>query len=162
MVTRRTPLKQSAYAALAWRAAPALIGTAHAAGDSPSGFDYYIGPNGEDSNPGTYAKPWSITAINTHRAVYAGKRVGLLDGTYNVHDLCQKGSRHVPALGVNGGPSADAPTVIASVNPRKAILTAADPASGAYATNECAIIGQGYLQTPNKGNVVLDGLAVTR
>jgi hypothetical protein len=68
----------------------------------------------------------------------------------------------VPALGVNGGPSADAPTVIAAVNPRRAILTAADPSSGAYATNECAIIGQGYLQTPNIGNVILDGLAVTR
>jgi hypothetical protein len=162
MVTRRTLLKQSACAALAWRAAPALIGTAYAASVSPSGFDYYIGPDGEDSNPGTYARPWSITAINTHRAVYAGKRVGLLDGTYNVHDLCQKGSRHVPALGVNGGPSADAPTVIAAVNPRRAILTGADPSGGAYPTNECAIIGQGYLQTPNTGNVVLDGLSVTR
>ena len=162
MVTRRTLLKQSAYAALAWRATPALIGNTYAASASPSGFDYYIGPNGQDSNPGTYAKPWSITAINTHREVYAGKRVGLLDGTYNVHDLCQKGGRHVPALGVNGGPSADAPTVIAAVNPRRAILTGADPSSGAYPTNECAIIGQCYLQTPNLGNVVLDGLSVTR
>src|SRR5215472_6762340 len=161
MVTRRTLLKQSAYAALAWRAAPALIGTAYA-GDSPSGFDYYIAPNGEDSNPGTYAKPWSITAINTHRAVYAGKRVGLLDGTYNVHALCQKGGQTTPALGVNGGPNAATPTVIAAVNPRQAILTAADPASGAYATAACPIIGQGYMQTQNQGHVVIDGLFLTR
>jgi len=160
MVTRRTLLKQGACAALAWRAAPALIGTAYAA--TLSGFDYYIGPNGEDTNPGTYAKPWSITAINTHRAVYAGKRVGLLDGTYNVHALCQKGGGNVPALGVNGGPNAATPTVIAAVNPRQAILTAANPLNGAYATAACPIIGQGYLQTQNKGNVIIDGLYLTR
>ena len=162
MVTRRTLLQQGAATAVSWGTAPLLIGRAYAQAPTSAGFDYYIGPNGSDSNPGTAAKPWAITAINTRRALYAGKRVGLLDGTYNVHELCQNGSIHEPALGVNGGPSADAPTVIAAVNPRQAILTAADPVSGAYPTKQCPIIGQGYLQTANKGNLILDGLFVTR
>jgi hypothetical protein len=94
--------------------------------------------------------------------VYAGKRVGLLDGTYNVHAQCMKGGMHACALAINGGPSADQPTVIAAVNPRKAILTGADPVTGAYPTNAAAIIGQGYLQTKNKGNLIIDGLYLTR
>jgi hypothetical protein len=162
MVTRRTLLKQGASAALAWPALPALIGSAYAQAPNPSGFDYYIGPNGDDNNPGTYAQPWAITAINTRRAVYAGKRIGLLDGTYNVHALCQKGGATAAALAINGGPSGGPPTVVAAVNSRQAILTGAEPGSGAYPTNASPIIGQGNLQTQNKGNVVIDGLVITR
>jgi hypothetical protein len=162
MVTRRSLLKQGAYAALALRAAPSLVGTARAQTTNSSSFDYYISPTGSDTNPGTQSQPWGITAINTRGADYAGKRVGLLDGIYNVHALCQVGMWSTVALAVNGGPSADSPTVIAAVNPRRAILTAADPTTGAYATNERGIIGQGYLQTKNKGNVVIDGLYLTR
>lgn len=165
MVTRRTLLKQGAYAALALRAAPSLVRTANAQTVSPpTSFDYYISPTGSDNNPGTLGQPWAITAINTRHADYAGKRVGLLDGTYNVHALCQAAgvTWSKPALAVNGGPNADTPTVIAAVNPRMAILTAADPASGAYPTNGAGVIGQGYMQTPNKGNVTIDGLFITR
>ena len=161
MITRRTLLKQGTYAALALRAAPSLIRSATAQTTGSSGFDYYIAPSGSDANPGTLALPWAITAINTHRTEYAGKRVGLLDGTYNVHALCT-GTWSTPALGVNGGPRADSPTVIAAVNPRQAILTAAHPVTGAYPTAECGIIGQGYMQTQNKGNVTIDGLYITR
>lgn len=163
MVTRRTLLKQGAYAALALRAAPSLVRTANAeTTNSSTSFDYYISSTGSDANPGTLSQPWAITAINTHRADYAGKRIGLLDGTYNVHALCQTGGWSKPALAVNGGPNTDTPTVIAAVNPRKAILTGADPVSGAYPTNACAPIGQGHMQTQNKGNVTLDGLLITR
>ena len=163
MVTRRSLLKQGAYAALALRAAPSLVRVASAQ-TAPAGFDYYISPTGSDANPGTQSQPWAITAINTHRAEYAGKRVGLLDGTYNVHALCQAEgvTWSKPALAVNGGPSADSPTVIAAVNPRKVILTGADPTTGAYPTNGCGLIGQGYMQTQNRGNVTIDGLYITR
>ena len=106
MVTRRSLLKQGAYAALALRAVPSLVRTASAQTSSPSGFDYYISPSGSDNNPGTQSQPWAITAINTRGADYAGKRVGLLDGTYNVHALCQTGTWSTVALAVNGGPSA--------------------------------------------------------
>jgi hypothetical protein len=160
MVTRRTLLKQGAFTTLS---IAALRRWAQAQDGSPGSFDFYISPTGSDSNPGSYESPWAITAINTHRDVYAGKRVGLLDGTYNVHALCQSATGgSYAALGVNGGSSAAAPTVIAAVNPRQAKLTAADPVTGAYPTVQIAIIGQSYLQVPNKGNVVLDGLYVTR
>jgi hypothetical protein len=165
MVTRRSLLKQGAYAALALRASPSLIRTATAqTASSPQTFDFYISPNGSDTNPGTQSQPWAITAINTRRADYGGKRVGLLDGTYNVHALCQSSDAQwsKPALAVNGGANADTPTVIAAVNPRQAILTAADPQTGAYPTNACGVIGQGYMQTQNKGNVTIDGLYITR
>jgi Right handed beta helix region len=163
MVTRRSLLKQGAYAALALRAAPSLVRTASAQTTSPPiTFDYYISPSGSDSNPGTQSQPWAITAINTHRAEYAGKRVGLLDGTYNVHALCQNGKWSEPALAINGGPNAESPTVIAAVNPRQAILTGAHPVTGAYPTTQSGIIGQGYMQTQYKGNVIIDGLYITR
>jgi Right handed beta helix region len=162
MVTRRTLLKQGACATFSAATAPILTSRASAQSASPGGFNFYISPSGSDSNPGTQDRPWAITAINTHRSDYAGKRVGLLDGTYNVYALCQAAPQNGTALAVNGGSSASSPTVIAAVNARKAVLTGANPAGGAYPTKECGIIGQGYMQVPNKGNVILDGLYVTR
>ncbi len=161
MLTRRTLLKQGAYATLSAATASILVRTARA---QRASFDFYISPTGSDSNPGTLEKPWAITAINTRRGDYAGKRVGLLDGTYNVHALCQATPENASAvaLAVNGGPSPAAPTIIAAVNARQAILTGANPSSGAYPTIHAAIIGQGYLQVANKGNVILDGLYITR
>lgn len=124
-------------------------------------FDYYISPTGSDSNPGTQAAPWAITAINTKQSVYAGKRVGLLDGTYNVYSLCQAGAWNLAALVVNGG-TASSPTVIAAVNPRKAILDAHNPSTGAYPSAICAIIGLGAANSvPNIGNFIVDGLVLT-
>jgi len=160
MLTRRTLLKRGGYAVFA-TALPTLIRTARA---QTANFDFYIGPSGSDSNPGTQASPWAITAINSKRATYAGKSVGLLDGTYNVYALCQAGSFNQPALSVNGGPTSSTPTLIAAVNPRKAILTAANPSGGGYPTNECGIIGQGqYAQgVANPGNLIIDGLVITR
>jgi hypothetical protein len=155
--SRRTIIKHGAIAAgallLPWRPRWADAQSAT--------FDYYISPTGSDSNPGTQAAPWSITAINTKQSVYAGKRVGLLDGTYNVYTLCQAGAWNLAALVVNGG-TATSPTVIAAVNPRKAILDAHQPSSGAYPTSICAIIGQGSANSiPNPGNFVVDGLVLT-
>jgi hypothetical protein len=164
MLTRRTLLKQGVCATLSAATATLAGRVAHAESASSAGFDFYISPIGSDSNPGTLAQPWAITAINTHRDRYAGRRVGVLDGTYNVHSLCQSTADNgvLVALAVNGGSTAGAPTVIGAVNARQAILTAADPATGSYATSQVGIIGQGYRQVANNGNVILDGLYVTR
>jgi len=161
MVTRRTLLKQGAYTTLSAAMVSILGGTARSQNTSSVGFDYYISPRGSDSNPGTLDKPWAITAINSRGREYAGKRVGLLDGTYNVYALCQADPKGQIALSINGGTSASAPTVIAAVNARKAVLTAADSASGALPSKPVAIIGQAAV-VANKGNVILDGLSVTR
>jgi Right handed beta helix region len=163
MVTRRTLLKQGVYATLSAATASIVTRVASAQDASPASFDFYISPTGSDSNPGTLDQPWAITAINTRRGDYAGKRVGLLDGTYNVHALCQAApSWSSTALAVNGGSGSTSPTIIAAVNARQAILTGADPSTGAYPTVEAGIIGQGFLQVANKGNVILDGLYITR
>src|ERR1700738_270524 len=74
-----------------------------------SGFDYYISPTGSDSNPGTSPSPWALTAINTKRALYAGKRVGVLPGTYNCLSLVggsYNGSFDTPAFSIAGGSTA--------------------------------------------------------
>jgi len=89
--------------------------------------DYYIGLSGSDSNPGTLASPWALTAINTKQATYAGKTVGLLDGTYGLVTILGQppgnGSNDYGQnrLQVKGG-SSGSPTVIKSVNPRGAII----------------------------------------
>ncbi len=96
-----------------------------------SGFDYYISPTGSDSNPGTQTNPWALTSINTKQSTYAGKRVGVLPGTYNCLALCggsYTGSFSSPAFFIAGG-SASAPTVIQSTTPRGAILDAGANAS---------------------------------
>ncbi len=88
-------------------------------------FDYYISSTGSDSNPGTQASPWAITAINTKRSTYAGKKVGLLDGTYNIHSLCQAGNGdgYSCILSMNGaGGSSSAQTVIQAVNRGAAVI----------------------------------------
>src|SRR5262249_29274500 len=48
-------------------------------------FDFYIDPSGSDLNDGSLAHPWAITALNTKQSTYAGLRVGLLNGTYDVY-----------------------------------------------------------------------------
>lgn len=159
MFTRRTLLKRGGCAVLV-ATAPRFMRIASA---QSTGYDFYISPTGSDSNPGTLASPWSITAINSHWSTYAGKSVGVLPGTYNVHSLCQAGSFNQPALSVNGG-TASSPTLIQSTTPRAAILTGANPSGGGYPTVECGILGQGqyYKAPPNLGNVIIDGFLITR
>lgn len=79
-------------------------------------FDYYISTSGSSGNPGTQAAPWDIGSLNTKQSTYTGKRVGLLNGTYNVGTLFQSGQREVPCLLLAGGTSS-APTYIGAVNP---------------------------------------------
>jgi len=99
-------------------------------------FDYYISPTGSDNNAGTQASPWSITAINTKQATYAGKRVGLLDGTYSIRSLIQAlpGDGYDTALTIASGTATNV-TVIQAVNQGKAVIdcglpTVNNPAMG--------------------------------
>jgi hypothetical protein len=132
------------------------------------GFDFYISPLGSDSNPGTQAQPWAITAINTKRPLYFGKRVGLMDGTYDLTNVngvnllaVAGGSYYAAALEVDGGTTAS-PTVIQAINPRKAVLSA-KTSNGQYG----GYTGSGHSQAsllrhgssmPHQGYLVLDGL----
>jgi hypothetical protein len=88
-------------------------------------FDYYISTTGSDSNPGTLAEPWAITAIESKGSLLVSKRVGLLSGTYYLADYWTLGSSQGVGAYINMfyGGTAEAPTVIESVVPRGAILT---------------------------------------
>lgn len=141
---------------------------------APTTFNYYISTTGSNSNPGTLASPWAITALNSPslRALYAGKSIGLIAGVYNVHALHQAAPFNSPALCVQGG-SSGSPTYIASCDstgvykPRVAMLSADSSGSlngGSYPTAGGGVIGQsatGNQQTV-WGNVILDGLYITR
>lgn len=120
-------------------------------------FDYYISPNGNDSNPGTLAQPWSITAINTQQAKYAGKRVGLLDGTYNVFPLYSRAANdgYTPLLQIAGG-KAGSPTVIQAVNARKAVIQANNGTT--YGSNSPVL---GTVGASVNGHVTIDGIKLT-
>jgi hypothetical protein len=104
------------------------------ADEPPATFDYYIGPTGSDSNPGTEAEPWAITAINTKRATYAGQRLGLLDGTYDISGLSGYSGSNVRLVVPPG--SEGSPTVVQAVNARMAILD-----GGGIGSSENAAIG---------------------
>src|SRR5689334_19284623 len=86
--------------------------------------DYYISTTGSDSNSGTRLSPWAITALNSKRATYAGKVVGLLDGTYDV-SAANTPTRAfaVPLYNIEGGTSGS-PTKIVSQTARGAWIQA--------------------------------------
>jgi hypothetical protein len=122
-------------------------------------FDYYLDPAGDDNNDGTLASPWSIGAINSKRATYAGSRVGLLPGTYThsrvggvatslYSALVAKDGDLIPVLQVQGGASSAAKTYIGSsdaegnYSARTALIDFTNPSGGAHATNNGCGIGQ--------------------
>lgn len=144
-----------------------LLQPARAAIASGSTFDFYISPSGSDSNAGTLSSPWAITAINSKQSLYAGKRLGLIAGTYDISSLMNP-VYHTPVLNVNGGTTSASPTYIGSSDangnesPRSAVLDAKG-ATGIYGggnSNVSSMIGQGYETNvpPNKGNFTLSGL----
>lgn len=138
-------------------------------------FDYYISTTGSNSNAGTLASPWAISAINAKQSTYAGKRLGILPGTYDVSGLMFKGSGgHSPALMINGGPNSSTPTYVGTANASgfyqagTATLDAMG-SSGFYGgsnSNDSTVIGaaQGYSPGPgtpaNWGNWTLDGIVI--
>jgi hypothetical protein len=113
-----------------------------------TGFDYYIGPSGSNSNPGTSGSPWGISALSTKPQI-AGKRIGLLDGTY----VSTNSDFESAGILVNYSGTALAPTVVEAVNPRQAIITG---------WNGSSYVGlQGLIGTTSASYVTFRGLRVT-
>lgn len=146
---------------------------------SLAAYDFYISPTGDDNNPGTQSSPWSITALNNNRSQYAGKRVGLMSGTYQygtkggvqttLYSLVNGANVYeYAAISIQGG-SASSPTLVQSITPRAAVISAADPSSGALPGGGLGgIIGQGSSGANGNnnavsvaGNFILDGVTVT-
>lgn len=87
---------------------------------APAAFDFYISPTGSNSNAGTQASPWALSALSS-KPVIAGKRVGLLDGTYVITGTGTGNGGYIQAISYGG--TASSPTVVEAVNPRGAIIT---------------------------------------
>lgn len=136
-------------------------------------FDFYISTTGSNSNPGTLASPWALTAINAKQSTYAGKRVGVLPGTYDCTGIMN--TTQGAALQINGAASAPARTYIGSSNASgyyqvgTAILDC-KASSGFYGgsnSNISYLLGTtvgGGLSGPtpaNWGNWTIDGLSFT-
>jgi hypothetical protein len=145
-------------------------------------FDYYISTTGSDSNAGTLGSPWAITSFtrtNANNTLMAGKKTGLIAGTYAVNSMWvtkdATGTGYEdPALNVPAGTSGS-PTYIASCDTsgnylaRAAMITASTngvpgtPGVTTYfptgANNSTAIMGQYYGAT--QGNFVIDGLQIS-
>jgi len=153
LVSRRELVRAGALIIPAAVGAPWLFSrTARA--QTTATFDYYISPSGSDGNAGTQASPWAITAINTKRATYAGRRVGLMDGTYSIRTLIQAGNGdgYTCALSLNGaGGSSGSPTVIQAVNRGAAIIDCGSP------TQNNPALGTSDGST---GYITIDGLKI--
>lgn len=161
-----------------------------AAGPAPQTFDYYISAIGDDNNPGTLASPWSITALNSKQATYAGKRVGIIGNTASSPTVIQYGTvggvqttlyslyqalwtfsgytNGAAVLSVQGGASGT-PTYIACCNssgqysPRTAIIDGSDPSTGDLPETSGVLLGQtgaGSNPVTSWGNVTYDGLVL--
>lgn len=129
-----------------------------AAQEEPETFDYYIGPSGSDSNDGlSTSTPWAITALNTKTATYAGSRVGIMDGTYNVHsELIALDDNYDGAVFMIPAGSVGSPTVIASVNARMAVFSGKSGSTYGNTIGAPAIFGTGA-----GGYVEFHALAIT-
>lgn len=137
-------------------------------GTAPQPYNFYVSPTGSASGTGSSSSPWSMAALSqlAIQKQYAGKTVGVQDGTYNIYTLIQAlastGSQQTAAISLNGGPKGGPPTLIQAINPRKVILTGVSP-SGGYPTVAGGMIGQGGGNPPpNLGNVILDGFYITK
>jgi hypothetical protein len=163
-LTRRSLLRTGGLAIAGLSISSALPPAAW--GQSAATFDYYIGPTGTDGNPGTLGSPWAITAINTKRATYAGKRLGILPGTYDVSSLMNS-SAHTPVLNINGGTGPSNVTYIGTSNAtgqyQRGTATITANGNGLYGGgngNVSSIIGQGG-SVANWGYWTIDGLTLT-
>jgi hypothetical protein len=143
-------------------------------------FNYYISTTGSDSNAGTLASPWAITAINTKQSTYAGKRLGIIAGNYDISALMfspPSNGNHGTVLNINGG-TAGSPTYIGScatngVYAQGVATIDAKGSSGFYGGNNAntsTMMGNSIFYTGQKGggptpanwgNYTVDGLQFT-
>ena len=178
-LSRRDVLRAGGLLLPAAAVTPALFTRVSRAATSSSTFDYYISTSGNDSNSGSLSSPWAITGINTHQSTYAGKRLGILPGTYDVSALMAQSTNNgyqEAILQINGGPNSSTRTYVgtsdSSGNYQRGTATLdAKGASGIYGgslneTSPAYVIGQTQgspyaPQPPNLGNWTLDGLNIT-
>lgn len=136
-------------------------------------FDFFIAPNGDDSNAGTLASPWSITALNSKQATYSGKKIGIIGDVVGTQTPIQHGTiggvqttlfsiyQAAPGnnngmlLAINGGTSGS-PTYIASCNSSGlyvapavgtgpwAVIDFSNPSGGAAPTVSAYAMGQNF------------------
>lgn len=112
-----------------------------AIGSTGTTFDYYIGPSGSDSNAGTLSSPWAITALWTKASTYAGKRLGILDGTYSGYNGgTYNGNDYAHYVPATASGTVGARTVIGAVNARQAILNGAGGNAGAGFTRARVVL----------------------
>lgn len=173
--TRREVLRRGAAIAAVSAITPFWMRLARAQ-TAPTTFDYYISPTGSDSNPGTLQSPWSLNALNSKASTYAGKRVGVIEGTYNCLDIylnANGGSTlgssstdgvNSPAFNIANG-SSSSPTYVASCSssgvytPGLAVLDGGSTSLSQSATvnpGANAIIGA----FPNAAYVTIDGFVL--
>jgi hypothetical protein len=120
------------------------------------GFNYLISTTGSDANDGrATTRPWAITALNTKRATYTGKNVGLMSGTYSIGSLYGPGDYNVPILDVDGSTNVLSPTLIKSVTRHGAIID-----SQLVGTDTRPAFGNSGSRI--QANLIIDGLYFTR
>ena len=141
-LSRRDILRAGGLLLPAAAVAPTLL-TRVAQAASSGGFDYYISTSGSDGNPGTLASPWAITAINTQQSAYAGKRLGILPGTYDVSVMMRNARSEAAILQIQGGPNSSTPTYIGTSN-----------ASGIYQQGTATLDSYGSVGAHGGGNTV--------
>ena len=148
-------------------------------------FDFFISPTGVDTNPGTLAQPWSLSAFNSKFSTYNSKKIGLIGdqgkfqfsntGSGQVSLYAQMNVNDASGVGVcfqiQGGTGDTNRTFIASCNssgayvPRLAVIDFSDPATGALSLNATRA---GFGQTTSSpapaptqwGNITFDGLVM--
>ncbi len=180
-LTRRDVLAIGAAAATSLYLPAGLIRTARAqtSGEQYNSTvigqlpDFYISPTANPANDGTIntgslSAPWSINAINTQRAVYAGHVVGLMNGTYSLYTIFglpeAGGFSGWNLLGIRPG-TATQPTIIVAQTPLGAIIDG--QRAEIYAANSTLDWGEGLLgpSTSDDGNygagITIDGIKFT-
>ena len=164
------PLSQNPLSAVSRREFLALgsMGVVMASGfgsparaQTAAAFDFYIGPAGNDGNAGTFSSPWAITSLragNGNQTKMSGKRIGLLNGTYDISGWPFTGHQ-VPLLNVPAG-SAGAPTILGAVTPRQAVINGKTSAAVVLGSSpvyqNCPLIGQ----SGAPGYFTIDGLTL--
>src|ERR1700733_8359267 len=132
-------------------------------------FDFYVSTTGNDSNNGlTPATAWAFTSFNntgsTNNAKMAGKKIGIVAGTYNLSQLTSghtgSGDYTWSLMNLPGGTSTS-PTVVASCNasgvytPRVAIIFV-----DVLNNNGCIGGGGGQAGGGTASYITVDGLTV--
>ncbi len=142
-----------------------------------SAFDYYIGPSGSDTNPGTSSSPWAFSSllgsnqpnynstIAANRALMAGKKVGVLPGTYSLQTIAgvaglqPPGDFSTPQYQVPSGAGPSAVTVVQSTTPRGAILDGQWGTSTSQNTNGVPLFGT-QMSAASTKYITIDGFEI--